>query len=94
MNNYITLLYMAYGKNVVKVKKAGLPKKLERKMGLSAMILRSYKGGRDLTSEQIQELKKHSIHHTKAHMKQMLVQMAGGDSFEKAHKKAQKKIGK
>ena len=83
-----------HSKNVVKVKKAGYPKKLERKMGLSAMILRSYKGGRDLSAEQIQKLKKHSVHHTKSHMKQMIVQMAGGDSFEKSHKKAQKKIGR
>lgn len=80
--------------NVVKVKKAGLPKKLERKMGLSAIVLRSYKGGKDLSSEQIQMLKKHSVHHTNSHMKQMIVQMAGGDSFDKAHKKAQKKIGR
>ena len=86
---------MGYGsKNVVKVKKAGLPKKLDRKMGLSAMILRSYKGGRDLSAEQIQTLKKHSVHHTNSHMKQMIVQMAGGDSFTKAHKKAQKKVGR
>tara|TARA_R110001583_G_scaffold34285_4_gene115358 strand:- start:2948 stop:3211 length:264 start_codon:yes stop_codon:yes gene_type:complete len=87
---------MGYGqaKNTVKVKRVGYPKKLERKAGLSAMILRSFKGGRDLSSAQIQQLKKHSVHHTNSHMKQMIVQMVGGDSFEKAHKKAQKKIGK
>ena len=94
MNNYLVLLYMAYGKNTVKVKRVGYPKKMERKVGLSAMILRSYKGGKELSAQQIQMLKKHSVHHTNSHMKQMIVQMAGGDSFEKSHKKAQKKIGR
>ena len=61
---------------------------------LSAMVLRSYKGGRDLSASQIQQLKMHSKHHTISHMKQMIVQMAGGNDFAKAHKKAQKKIGK
>lgn len=81
-------------KNVVKVKKEGFPKKMERKSMLSAMVLRSYKGGRELSAEQIQQLRMHSKHHTISHMKQMIVQMAGGDDFSKAHKKAQKKIGK
>jgi len=86
---------MAYGnKNVVKVVKKNYPKKLERKSMLSAMVLRSYKGGRDLSASQIQQLKMHSKHHTISHMKQMIVQMAGGNDFAKAHKKAQKKIGK
>ena len=88
---------MAYGSGgsmVVKVKKQGLPKKMERKSMLSAMVLRSYKGGKELSSSQIQQLKMHSKHHTISHMKQMIVQMAGGDDFSKAHKKAQKKIGK
>jgi len=86
---------MAYGNNnVVKVVKKNYPKKLERKSMLSAMVLRSYKGGRDLSASQIQQLKMHSKHHTISHMKQMIVQMAGGNDFAKAHKKAQKKIGK
>ena len=85
---------MAYGNNVVKVVKKNYPKKLERKSMLSAMVLRSYKGGRELSASQIQQLKMHSKHHTISHMKQMIVQMAGGNDFSKAHKKAQKKIGK
>ena len=85
---------MAYGNNVVKVVKKNYPKKLERKSMLSAMVLRSYKGGRELSASQIQQLKIHSKHHTISHMKQMIVQMAGGNDFSKAHKKAQKKIGK
>ena len=85
---------MAYGNNVVKVVKKNYPKKLERKSMLSAMVLRSYKGGRELSASQIQQLKTHSKHHTISHMKQMIVQMAGGNDFSTAHKKAQKKIGK
>lgn len=86
---------MSYGNNnVVKVVKKNYPKKLERKSMLSAMVLRSYKGGRELSASQIQQLKMHSKHHTISHMKQMIVQMAGGNDFAKAHKKAQKKIGK
>ena len=80
--------------NIVKVKRVNYPKKLERKSMLSAMIIRSYKGGKELSASQIQKLRMHSKHHTISHMKQMIVQMAGGDDFSKAHKKAQKKIGK
>ena len=85
---------MVYGKNVVKVVKKNYPKKLERKSMLSAMVLRSYKGGRELSASQIQQLKMHSKHHTISHMKQMIVQMVGGNDFSTAHRKAQKKIGK
>ena len=86
---------MSYGNNnVVKVVKKNYPKKLERKSMLSAMVLRSYKGGRELSASQIQQLKMHSKHHTISHMKQMIVQMAGGNDFATAHRKSQKKIGK
>ena len=87
---------MAYGKsqNVVKVVKKKYPKKLERKSMLSTIILRSYKGGDKLTDSMLERLSKHSKHHTISHLKQMIVQIAGGDSFEKAHKKAEKKIGR
>jgi len=86
---------MVYGNNnVVKVVKKHYPKKLERKSMLSAMVLRSYKGGRELSASQIQQLKMHSKHHTISHMKQMIVQMVGGNDFSTAHRKSQKKIGK
>ena len=39
-------------------------------------------------------LKKHKKHHTAKHMKQMKADMKKGDSFNKAHKKALKKVGK
>ncbi len=87
---------MAYGKsqNVVKVVKKNYPKKMTRKAELSTMVIRSYKGGDKLTDSMLERLKKHSKHHTISHLKQMVVQIAGGDSFTKAHKKAEKKIGK
>lgn len=87
---------MAYGKsqNVVKVVKKKYPKKLERKSMLSTIILRTYKDGYKLTDSMLERLSKHSKHHTISHLKQMIVQIVGGDSFEKAHKKAEKKIGR
>jgi len=87
---------MAYGssQNVVKVVKKNYPKKMTRKAELSTMVIGSYKGGDKLTDAMLERLKKHSKHHTISHLKQMVVQIAGGDSFTKAHKKAEKKIGK
>ena len=87
---------MAYGssQNVVKVTKKNYPKKMERKTELSTMVIRGYNKADKLSDTMIERLKKHSKHHTISHLKQMIVQIAGGDSFDKAHKKAQKKIGK
>lgn len=87
---------MAYGKsqNVVKVVKQKYPKKMTRKAMLSTIVIRSYKGGEKLSDTALERLSKHSKHHTISHLKQMVVQMAGGDSFTKAHKKAEKKIGR
>ena len=39
-------------------------------------------------------MKKHSKHHTGKHMKMMATMMKKGHSFTKAHKAAQKKVGK
>ena len=47
-----------------------------------------------LTSRQVTALKKHSVHHTKKHMQYMYNSMRRGASFSKAHKNAQKKVGK
>lgn len=87
---------MGYGSsNVVKVKRVNYPKKLERKSGLSAMVIRSYAKNKNfLTDAMVAALKKHSKNHTNKHMKQMVVQMEGGDSFATSHKKAEKKMGK
>tara|TARA_R100001460_G_scaffold90891_2_gene132617 strand:+ start:958 stop:1215 length:258 start_codon:yes stop_codon:yes gene_type:complete len=47
-----------------------------------------------LTKRQQETMKKHSVHHTGKHMKIMATMMKRGDSFTKAHKAAQKKVGK
>ena len=44
-----------------------------------------------LPTRQKSTLKKHSVHHTKKHMKDMKTAMAKGMSFTKAHKIALKK---
>lgn len=87
---------MAYGasQKVVKVIKKKYPKKMERKAMLSTMVIRGYKGGDKLTDAMLERLSKHSKHHTISHLKQMVVQLSEGDSFDKAHKKAEKKIGR
>jgi|TARA_R100001443_G_C3315821_1_gene168857 hypothetical protein len=47
-----------------------------------------------LTPKQIVTLNKHSKHHSKKHMDMMKKMMREGVSFEAAHKKAQKQVGK
>ncbi len=47
-----------------------------------------------LTKSQQKAMKKHSVHHTKKHIQYMHNSMRRGASFSKAHKNAQKKVGK
>ena len=47
-----------------------------------------------LTKRQQDTMKKHSKHHTKKHIQFMTNSMKRGTSFTKAHKNAQKKVGK
>lgn len=47
-----------------------------------------------LTTAQKSKLEKHKKHHTPKHMASMRMNMMRGDSFNKAHTKAQKKVGK
>ena len=47
-----------------------------------------------LTKRQQQSMKKHSKHHTKKHIQYMTNSMKRGSTFTKAHKNAQKKVGK
>ena len=47
-----------------------------------------------LTDRQKTTLKKHSVHHSSKHMKEMKLAMNKGISFTKAHKIALKKKGK
>ena len=49
---------------------------------------------KELTKRQKDTLKKHSAHHSSAHMTMMQKLMKGGETFTTAHKKAQKKVGK
>ena len=47
-----------------------------------------------LTKRQEATMKRHSKHHTAKHMKYMKRRMLMGDTFTKAHKAAQKAVGK
>tara|TARA_Y100001938_G_scaffold146675_1_gene226043 strand:+ start:435 stop:608 length:174 start_codon:yes stop_codon:yes gene_type:complete len=47
-----------------------------------------------LTKRQQDTMKRHSKHHTKKHIQYMTNSMIRGTSFTKAHKNAQKKVGK
>ena len=46
-----------------------------------------------ITAKQKLTLKKHSVHHSKKHMKEMKTAMSKGTSFTKSHKTAMKKVG-
>jgi len=82
---------MAYNKLV----KKEMPIKLQRKQMLNGLVIRSYAKNKNfLTDSLVKKLREHSKHHTNKHIKQMIVQMEGGDSFATSHKKAQKKMGK
>tara|TARA_R100001591_G_C4236135_1_gene153223 strand:+ start:28 stop:204 length:177 start_codon:yes stop_codon:yes gene_type:complete len=47
-----------------------------------------------LTKRQQATMKKHAKHHTKKHIQFMTNSMKRGSTFTKAHKNAQKKVGK
>tara|TARA_Y100000289_G_C3912247_1_gene145359 strand:- start:199 stop:372 length:174 start_codon:yes stop_codon:yes gene_type:complete len=47
-----------------------------------------------LSKRQQETMKKHSKHHSKKHIQYMYNSMRRGSSFTKAHKNAQKKVGK
>ena len=47
-----------------------------------------------LTKRQQDSMKKHSKHHTKKHLQYMTNSIKRGSTFSKAHKNAQKKVGK
>jgi len=46
-----------------------------------------------LTKEQMNTLKKHSVHHSTKHINMMKEQMKKGMSFTRSHKMAQLKVG-
>ena len=47
-----------------------------------------------LTGQQKAVMKRHSVHHTPAHMKYMVILMRKGKSFTQAHKITMKTVGK
>jgi len=49
---------------------------------------------RELTKRQKDTLKKHSVHHSSAHMTMMRKLMKSGETFIASHKKTQKIVGK
>ena len=47
-----------------------------------------------LSPEQVDMMLKHSVHHSKKHLREMRNAMQDGKSFDQAHKIAQSKVGK
>ena len=56
--------------------------------------LQPIKKGAKLSEDDKKKLEKHKKHHSNRHIASMRMNMLKGDSFEEAHKKAQKKVGK
>ena len=48
----------------------------------------------NLTTRQVNAMKKHAKHHTVKHLKSMVTAMKNGKTFTQSHKIAQKKVGK
>ena len=47
-----------------------------------------------LTKRQQETMKRHSVHHTAKHLRDMVKRMIKGKSFTEAHKASQKAVGK
>ena len=56
--------------------------------------LESIKKGSKLTDSQKKKLEEHKKHHSDKHIKSMRMSMLKGMSFNEAHNKAMKKVGK
>ena len=56
--------------------------------------LEPIKKGAKLTQEQKDKLEKHKAHHSNKHIASMRMSMLKGESFDSAHKKANKNVGK
>ncbi len=56
--------------------------------------LESIKKGSKLTDTQKKKLEEHKKHHSDKHIKSMRMSMLKGMSFNEAHNKAMKKVGK
>ena len=80
----------------LKKKKPAAAKAMAKSVYKKGGMVKSVKGvtTKGLTSRQATTLKKHSVHHTKKHIKMMVDAMKKGASFSASHKMAQKKVGK
>lgn len=47
-----------------------------------------------LSADQVNKMLKHSVHHSKKHLREMRNAMQDGKTFDQAHKIAQSKVGK
>jgi len=56
--------------------------------------LEPIKKGAKLTQEQKDKLEKHKVHHSNKHLASMRMAMLKGSTFDEAHKKAMKSVGK
>ena len=50
--------------------------------------------GASISSTDKKKLEKHKVHHSNKHLKSMRMSMLKGSTFEQAHKKAMKSVGK
>ena len=50
--------------------------------------------GSSITATEQKKLEKHKAHHSDKHLKSMRMSMLKGSTFEEAHKKAMKSVGK
>ena len=50
--------------------------------------------GSGISATNKKKLEKHKAHHTNKHLKSMRMSMLKGSTFEEAHKKAMKSVGK
>lgn len=80
----------------LKAKKPKAAKPMTKSVYKKGGSVKAVKGvpTKGLTDRQATTLKKHSVHHTKKHIKAMVDAMKKGATFTASHKMAQIKVGK
>ena len=63
-------------------------------MYMYTMKLKPIPKGTSISATNKKKLEKHKAHHSDKHMKSMRMSMLKGSTFEEAHKKAMKSVGK
>ena len=58
------------------------------------MKLKPIPKGSSISATDKKKLEKHKVHHSDKHLKSMRMSMLKGSTFEEAHKKAMKSVGK